>query len=80
MIWVQGSPAPPERTAFPGDSGSFPWEKVYCVSLVQHHSSTDLREAAKRVDNYVNDRISQTLVKVGDEVLRDESAPKAVLP
>jgi hypothetical protein len=42
-------------------------------------SSRDLREAAKRVNTYVNDRISQTLVKVEENQEQSESPLKAVL-
>ena len=42
-------------------------------------SCRDLREAAKRVNAYVSDRISQTLVKVEDEQANDAIVPKAVL-
>lgn len=42
-------------------------------------SSRDLREAAKRVNNYVADRISQTLVKVEEKPVSESTTKDAVL-
>jgi hypothetical protein len=42
-------------------------------------SSRDLREAGRRVNAYVADRISQTLVKVEAETPKQTEEPKGVL-
>lgn len=42
-------------------------------------SSRDLRDAGRKVNAYVSDRISQTLVKVEEKAEGDSVAPKAVL-